>query len=710
MSRTNTKTGTFAVGSNLSRRPSYVSIQFPQPFDSIPIVHLTPLNDGNNDDTFAVTIAQTTKKGFSAFVRRVSTNQEIPTWGQNLKLNWFATERDDVFNGQIRVGTNLNHFDCVRTLLPMRFSTATGEVHVVVTPHSHSGTDAEETFSSTVKEIRTKSRAVEIVTRRVAEEISKGWTQELILNYSFVTKIQDHISYSSTVNIGSNKQKEKLQRTVSIPSKVANTFGNRVPTIIVATRSDPLSPKDDTFAVSLGKIGTNSFDVIIRRTCHDMTSTWDQNIVIDCVVLASDSGRKPVPDISEVEVQLQKSLNIKDSFYEQTSHFPVMRPQQQQSYGSSYSQQPVYQDDQYSTSGYRSSPGTAYEPQYGTQVYSQQQYRAPPQTGYQQGYQKPIPPPQPVQSYQQPVTQQYSQNYTAPQRQYPTQTSGYQQPVVQQQRAPPQPKPVIGMTYQQGYKQSSAPVQQNYHNDHASAYQAPTYTSQQTYTDTHTTTHDQYYDGYDNSSGYDNSATVGGYPQQTPQPRQPYYGTSRGNVQTSVIASRPVPVTQPVKPVVQGSYSQQSYAQPVVQQQPAPSYQTYPQQQQGRVVTGPELVQKLKVMESSEKKMNLLMLYMSNPRYAHFKDYEVGDVIAEFHTNADKELALNTIVTGDKLPEVDVLQVEDVLSQFDSQHKLNALGELAPKIRDLVNAGRLLNLFDNEYDRNQARYLLGMIH
>jgi hypothetical protein len=683
MSSRASQSGTYSVGNNFSRRPGTISVSFKQPFTTPPIIHLTPLNDADNDDTFAVTLSQTTKTGFTAFIRRVSTNQEIQTWGQDLKVNWAAFERDDVYHGQIRVGTNLNHFDCVKTLLPMKFSTATGDVHVVITPHAHSRHKGDETFSSTVKEIRTKNRNVEIVTRRVCEDISKGWAQDLVLNYSFITKAQTAVGYSSTVNLGANKMKEEVRKTVAIPSKISSTFNSETPVILLAIRSDPLAPKDETFVASLRKIGSSSFDVVVRRTCYDMQTTWDQNLVIDCVIMAVDKPKKVNPPMSSIEQQFMKSVQVSESRYDRPSQYNgTAQTYQEQDY-----HEPTYHEEPYHA------PNTAVPVYHDDYSYD---YNA-----YDQTYQYQEPAVQPVQ--QPPVS--YPSNYIAPPTSH--QPSSYQQPAPRAQGH--------AQVYQDSYHEPSPPTRaiappraqpttytQQYHGDSNYPTYNSNYDNNYTYPDTQTdyshTEQDTHYEQtYDNHVYQDHySAPQPTYTQPVPVPNrnpvQSSYGTSRTVVQPSVVT--------PSRPIIQN-------VQTIMKNPTTRQVQPNPYAQHRRQVTGVELVQKLKTLETSERKMNLVVAYMSNPSYAPLKDYEIGDVISHFPTSSEKELALNAIVTSDKLRTLDVLQTEDVLSQFDSNYKLSVLGEIAPKISDLVNADRLVNLFDT-YDRNHARYLLGL--
>lgn len=67
-----------------------IQVTFTQPFAAPPCVVANALEVGQHDypDSFVVTLANVTAKGFTARLRRIDAQEQ--TWGQPLQISWIA--------------------------------------------------------------------------------------------------------------------------------------------------------------------------------------------------------------------------------------------------------------------------------------------------------------------------------------------------------------------------------------------------------------------------------------------------------------------------------------------------------------------------------------------------------------------------------------------------------------------------------------------
>ncbi|KAL0482551.1 hypothetical protein AKO1_014443, partial [Acrasis kona] len=369
--------------------------------------------------------------------------------------------------------------------------------------------------------------------------------------------------------MGPNLNGEESRRTIVLPSFISDNLGTQVPNVFACVRSDPNSPNEQTFSLSVSTVNVDSFDVVVHKICNDNNSTWNQNLMVDYVV---------VSDHSIINNYKQESVRTTNEFMSTNA---------------------VY--------------GTTTSSNYVNDPYIQSV-----------NYQKPVLPPP------------------------PTTTVGLQNQYAPTKRTlPPTPNYKLSDFFETPTSYTS-PSNQSYQ-------PAYSHTQNQSYDYNYNHPQQSYYNQpYNYDAGYNT-----------------YQGTSTGQQSSTYLDQN--------------------------------SYQGYDQVDKPHVVNGIDLVKKLRTLTGPESKMDLLLLYSYDEVNSPLKDFELGDVVSEFHTGPDRELALSTIISSRKLTMLRVDQVLDVINQFDANSRLSALADLAPFVSDLVNAKQLVDVLPTEYDKQQAK-------
>ncbi|KAL0478974.1 hypothetical protein AKO1_007839 [Acrasis kona] len=312
----NEQSGVVQIG-KCSKQKGHVvfNVIFDHPFNSSPIVHLTPINDHKGEDfTIATCILSTTRTGFCAVARRVSNRMSHRGWNCVLKVNWFASPVS-AFNAQHIIGPSIvNNVVVSNTTLGRQVVMSTTnqdyyataivrmpitEQHIHTTPNiivtTHAGdSSADDTFICSIREIY-PDRFVAII-RKASDDSTKTWTQCIKLNwtavYPNVTHLNNDLFKCKIVPVGDNSvDADCAPRNISFvhrkPLNIDGTVNETaVPScVIVMARHDPTRPCNETFCFTVQHVTSNGFRLLIRNFNHvTWTRGWGQNLYLTYLV------------------------------------------------------------------------------------------------------------------------------------------------------------------------------------------------------------------------------------------------------------------------------------------------------------------------------------------------------------------------------------------------------------------------------------------
>ena len=306
------QSGTTTVGKCSKQKTCIIfNVIYPHPFKVAPIVHITPINDHQDEDyTFAVALISSTRTGFCAALRRVTIRMSQKGWTSSVKVNWFASIPTQ-FNGTALVGPSVVNNVSANTLLGRQtvmqnpsqdyFSTITANIplnleqntvpqvpNILLTLHNGDNS-SDDTFIATVREIY-PNRFVAIVRKLHFDEPTRTWTHPLKLNWSAIypTNTGSEILKCKIIPIGSNTQDEDyIRRDVLFMHKIPKNLRKDnepapIPSgVIVTARSDPTRPSNETFCFTIQDITSIGFKLLVRSVAPTSWSKgWSQNLYV----------------------------------------------------------------------------------------------------------------------------------------------------------------------------------------------------------------------------------------------------------------------------------------------------------------------------------------------------------------------------------------------------------------------------------------------